>query len=67
MCTINQWYIICWGKPEQAPLYMQRTTTKLGLEHTTPDWYGGLCTNKHDKLTHASIQVLSNTILFGFI
>ena len=31
---------------------------KTGLQHTTVVWYGGLCTNKHDKLTDTSIQVL---------
>ena len=31
---------------------------KTGLQHTTVVWYGGSCTNKHDKLTDTSIQVL---------
>ena len=34
---------------------------KTGLQHTTTVWYGG-CTNKHDKLTDASIQVLSTVV-----
>ena len=33
----------------------------------TTVWYGGSCTNKHDKLTDTSIQVLSNTKIFNFI
>ena len=31
---------------------------KTALQHTTVVWYGGSCTNKHDKLTDTSIQVL---------
>ena len=31
---------------------------KTGLQHTTVVWYGGSCTNKHDKLMDTSIQVL---------
>ena len=34
---------------------------KTGLQHTTTVWYGG-CTNKHDKLTDTSIQVLSTVV-----
>ena len=34
---------------------------KIELQHTII-WYGGSCTNKHDKLMGISIQVLSNTI-----
>ena len=40
---------------------------KMGLQHTTVVWYGGSCTNKHDKLTDTSIQVLHNAEIFGFI
>ena len=40
---------------------------KTGLQHTTIVWYGGSCTNKHDKLMDTSIQVLSNTKIFDFI
>ena len=35
---------------------------KTGLQHTTIVWYGGSCTNKHDKLTDTSIQVLSTVV-----
>ena len=31
---------------------------KTALQHTTVVWYGGSCTNKHDKLTDTPIQVL---------
>ena len=34
---------------------------KMGLQYIIMVWYGGSCTNKHDKLTDTSIQVLSNT------
>ena len=34
------------------------TAAKMALQHTTVVWYGGSCTNKHDKLTDTSIQVL---------
>ena len=34
---------------------------KIELQHTII-WYGGSCTNKHDKLMGSSIQVLSNAI-----
>ena len=58
-----------WGEPEQAPtltrktckngrvVHAQITVVKTGLQHTTVVWYGGSCTNKHDKLTDNSIQV----------
>ena len=34
---------------------------KIELQHIII-WYGGACTNKHDKLMGTSIQVLSNAI-----
>ena len=40
---------------------------KMELQHTTAVWYSGSCTNKHDKLTDISRQVLSNSKIFGFI
>ena len=40
---------------------------KTELQHTPTVWYGGSCTNKHDKLTDSSIQVLSNAKIFDFI
>ena len=35
---------------------------KMGLQHTTTVWYSGSCTNKHNKLTDTSIQVLSKVV-----
>ena len=35
---------------------------KTELQHTTTVWYGGSCTNKHDKLMDTSIQVLSTVV-----
>ena len=48
-------------------IHSQRIVAIMGLQHTTTVWYGGSCTNKHDKLTYTFIQVLSNTKIFGFI
>ena len=39
-------------------VHARRTAAKTALQHTTVVWYGGSCTNKHDKLTDTSIQVL---------
>ena len=46
MCTISQWYIICWGEPERAPLQRNmvpagRTMAQNGMQHTTPVLYEG--------------------------
>ena len=72
MYTISQWYIICWGEPERVLLWCkgsirEEPRQKMGLQWITPVCYGGSCTNKHDKFTDTSIQVLGNTKLFGFI
>ena len=50
-------------------VHARRTAAKTRLQpmYTTTVWYGGSCTNKHDKLMDTSIQVLSNTKIFGFI
>ena len=56
-------YIVQWSMYEELQL-------KMGLQPTSYYsliWYSGSCTNKHDKLTDTSIQVLSNTKIFGFI
>ena len=37
------------------------------LQHTITVWYNGSYTNKYNKLTDTSTQVLSNTKIFGFI
>ena len=69
--------VLSWGEPERAPLYHRKEMArwsmheelqrKTGLQHTTTVWYGGSYTNKHDKRTDTSIQVLSNTKISGFI
>ena len=43
-----------------------RTAARTGLQHTTVVWYGGSCTNKHNKLTDTSIQVLCNVYSVSF-
>ena len=48
-------------------VHMQRTMVKNGIAHTTVVWYSGSCTNKHDKLTDTSIQLLCNVKLIGFV
>ena len=35
---------------------------KTGLQHTATVWYGGSCTNKHDRPMDTSIQVLSMVV-----
>ena len=56
-----------WGEPERAPLLRGKqyggpcTKNRGGKRHyniTTVVWYGGSCTNKHNKLSDTSIQVL---------
>ena len=32
-------------------VHVERTTVKTRLQHTSTVWYGGSCTNKHDKVT----------------
>ena len=45
----------------------RRTEVKNRIAKHSTVWYGGSCTNKHDKLMGTSIQVLSNAIMFSFI
>ena len=45
----------------------EESRQKLELQHTTTVWYSGSCTNKHNKLTDTSLQVVSNAKLFSFI
>ena len=45
----------------------QRSMSKKEFQHTIVVWYGGSCTDKYDKLTDISIQVLSNAKIFGFV
>ena len=46
-------------------VHVQRIAAKTGLQHTITVWYSGSCTNKHDKFMDTSIQVLSDTRIWG--
>ena len=45
-------------------IHVGRTTMKTRLQHTSTVWYGGSCTNKHDKVTDTSKNIQLHFLMF---